>query len=262
MTVKPDWPGKPGTKARAHMDKQVNADEHLKDHAMLELENEYGRTITVRQKTFAELYVEGRYSAAECARQAGFSPATAGTMASKLVGGKEFPHVVEYIAHLRKERERLYGVTTIGQLERLYRLSMGAEQAGQYSAAINAEKIRSALGGLTVDRREQVNTIDQMSRDQITARLMELQQKYPQAFDLTEYVDITNEQGPRGEDPLPKDHVACSFERGFARFVRCWCSFMFAIATDRKICPGFRSFERVHICAEDVCLDNAPGFPV
>jgi hypothetical protein len=75
----------------------------------------------------------------------------------------------------------------------------GAEQAGQYSAAINAEKIRSALGGLTVDRREQVNTIDQMSRDQITARLMELQQKYPQAFDLTEYVDITNEQGPRGE---------------------------------------------------------------
>jgi hypothetical protein len=199
MTVKPDWPGKPGTKARAHMDKQVNADEHLKDHAMLELENEYGRTITVRQKTFAELYVEGRYSAAECARQAGFSPATAGTMASKLVGGKEFPHVVEYIAHLRKERERLYGVTTIGQLERLYRLSMGAEQAGQYSAAINAEKIRSALGGLTVDRREQVNTIDQMSRDQITARLMELQQKYPQAFDLTEYVDITNEQGPRGE---------------------------------------------------------------
>jgi hypothetical protein len=37
--------GKPGTKARAHMDKQVNADEHLKDHAMLELEtNTAGRS--------------------------------------------------------------------------------------------------------------------------------------------------------------------------------------------------------------------------
>jgi hypothetical protein len=92
-------------------------------------------------------------------------------------------------------------VTTIGQLQRLYQLSSGAEEAGQFSAAINAEKIRSALGGLTVDRREQISTIDQMSRDEITARLAALQKQYPQAFVIDGTMkDVTpNEQGTRGE---------------------------------------------------------------
>ena len=108
---------------------------------------------------------------------------------------------MEYIEELRQERERRYGVTTIGQLERLYTLSVGAEEAGQFSAAINAEKIRSALGGLTIDRRETINTIDQLSRDEITTRLAALQKQYPQAFQIeAEYKDVTpNEQGSRGE---------------------------------------------------------------
>ena len=108
---------------------------------------------------------------------------------------------MEYVQELREERQRRYGVTTIGQLERLYKLSSGAEEAGQFSAAINAEKIRSALGGLTVDRREQINTIDQMSRDEITARLAALQKQYPQAFVIEGTAkDITpDEQGTGGE---------------------------------------------------------------
>jgi hypothetical protein len=89
-------------------------------------------------------------------------------------------------------------VTLTGQLERLYKLSRGAEESGQFSAAINAEKIRSALGGLTVDRRENINVIDQMTRDQITARLQELQHKYPQAFVVdAEYTEVT--RGTRGK---------------------------------------------------------------
>ena len=68
--------------------------------------------------------------------------------------GETILTLLEYINELREERERRYGVTTIGQLERLYELSKGAEDAGHFSAAINAEKIRSALGGLTIDRRD------------------------------------------------------------------------------------------------------------
>jgi hypothetical protein len=92
-------------------------------------------------------------------------------------------------------------VTTIGQLERLHQLSSGAEEAGQFSAAINAEKIRAALGGLTVDRREQVNTIDALSREEIVGRLADLQKRYPQAFQIEGTAkDITpDEQGTRGE---------------------------------------------------------------
>ena len=166
-----------------------------------EIEEEFGRQLTNRQMTFAQKIVEGIYSNTECARLAGYSPDVANVSASKLLNGRDYPHVVEYIQELRQERERRYGVTTIGQLERLYSLSRGAEEAGQFSAAINAEKIRSALGGLTIDRRETINTIDQLSRDEITARLAALQKQYPQAFQIeASYKDITpDEQGTRGE---------------------------------------------------------------
>jgi hypothetical protein len=43
------------------------------------------------------------------------------------LNGQDFPHVVERITELREERQRRYGVTTIGQLERLAKLSKGAE---------------------------------------------------------------------------------------------------------------------------------------
>jgi len=159
------------------------------------------RVLTNRQKTFSRFIVEGIYSNAEAARKAGFAETTAAKHASLLLNGRDYPHVLEYIQEMREERERRYAVTTIGQLERLHKLSLGAEENGQFSAAINAEKIRSALGGLTVDRREQVNSIDQLSRDEIVGRLADLQKKYPQAFEIEGTAkDITpHEQGTRGQ---------------------------------------------------------------
>jgi DNA-binding CsgD family transcriptional regulator len=149
-----------------------------------------------RQRTFAELVVDGVYSNTECARRAGFSHAAASDYAKKLLNGVDFPHVVELITELREERQRKYGVTLIGQLTRLAKLSQGAEEANQYSAAIVAEKLRSAMGGLTIDRRETINTLDQLSRDEITAKLAELQSKYPQAFQI---------EGRKIKDVTPRD---------------------------------------------------------
>ena len=157
----------------------------LKGTTVARIEEEHGRVLTERQKIFAELYVEGTYTNTECARRAGFSHDIANVYAAKLLNGNDFPHVVEYIKELREAKERKYGVTTIGQLERLYNLSRGAEDAKQFSAAINAEKLRSALGGLTTDRRETLNRIENMSRDQILDRLQELQHKYPFLRDVT-----------------------------------------------------------------------------
>ena len=164
------------------------------------IEEEHGRQLTNRQMTFARHIVEGIYSNAECARKAGYATDLAKKQASVLLNGRDYPHVLEYIQEIREERERRYGVSTIGQLERLHKLSLGAEEAGQFSAAINAEKIRSALGGLTIDRRETINTIDQLSRDEITARLALLQKQYPQAFVIDGTAeDVTDEQGTRVE---------------------------------------------------------------
>jgi len=158
--------------------------------------------LTNRQNTFAELYVEGIYSSAECVRRAGYADSTAGPYAVKLLNGTDFPHVVDRIQELREERQRRFGVTLDGQLARLAKLSQGAESAKQYSAAITAEKLRSAMGGLTIDRRETINTLDQLSRDEITAKLAELQSKYPQAFQIegTKMKDVSpNESRTRSE---------------------------------------------------------------
>lgn len=161
----------------------------MSDRLAQKIQETSDRKLTERQKTFARLIVEGTYSNTECARRAGF--AVPNQKASVLLNGKDFPHVVEYIKELREERERKYGVTLVGQLQRLTELSKGAEEAGQFSAAINAEKIRSALGGLTIDRRENINRLDDMSRADIVARLAELQKKYPHAFIEGEYKDVT-----------------------------------------------------------------------
>lgn len=155
-----------------------------------DIEAETGRKLTNRQREFARYYVEGIYSNAECARKAGYADPSAASIAGHLLAGKKFPHVVDYIQELRQERERRYGVTVIGQLKRLDELSHGAEEAGQFSAAINAEKIRSALGGLTVDRREQIHQLDDLSREEITSRLAQLRKQYPQAFIEGEYKEV------------------------------------------------------------------------
>jgi len=155
-----------------------------------QLEAEHGRILTTRQKEFARLVVEGKYSNTECARRAGY--AEPAVKASQFLNGRDFPHVLDFVQELRAERERLYGVTLMGQLQRFAELSKSAEDAGQFSAAVNAEKIRSALGGLTIDRRENINTIDQLSRDEIVARLAALQKQYPGLTLDGTMKDVTN----------------------------------------------------------------------
>ena len=156
-----------------------------------EIEEAYGRKLTNRQKVFARHYVDGTHSNAECARLAGYSDRNgiAKVQAHKLLNTKYFPHVAEYVEELREDRERRYGVTLMGQLKRLRVLSEGAEGAGQFSAAINAEKTRSALGGLTVDRREtnHFHAIESMSRDEIENRLIELRKNHPSVFEDAVY---------------------------------------------------------------------------
>lgn len=141
--------------------------------------------LTNRQREFAKYIVEGVYSNAECARKAGYSEDSAKVQASKLLNGRDFPEVPELIKEMREARERRYRITLTGQLKRLEELSRGAEESGQFSAAINAEKIRSALGGLTIDRREanHIHQLDTLSREDIAARLADLRKSYPSAFD-------------------------------------------------------------------------------
>ena len=140
-----------------------------------EIEESHGRKLTNRQKEFAKHFVDGTHSNAECARLAGYTDTNgvARIQAHKLLDSSLFPHVAEYITELREDKERKYGVTLMGQLKRLRDLSVNAEEAGHFYAAINAEKTRAALGGLTTDRREtnHFHAIENMSREEIEGRL-------------------------------------------------------------------------------------------
>lgn len=167
----------------------------------LQIEAETGHKLSMRQRKFAERFVEGDISATQAAIDAGYSPRSAGQQAYKLLNPADSPQVVAYLSQLREDMEMRYGVTKEGMLKRLHTLSRGAEDGGQYSAAINAEKIRASLGGLTIDRRETINTVQDMTKDQVIARLEDLRKKHPSAFAIIEgqYEEVLNEQGPRGE---------------------------------------------------------------
>jgi len=162
----------------------------------LDIEEQHNRKLTNRQKEFARHYVDGTHSNAQCARLAGYSDTNGicKIQAHKLLDPSNFPHVSEYIKELREEREKKYSVTLLGQLIRLSDLSSSAEEAGQFSASINAERIRSALGGLTIDRREtnHYHAIENMSRDEIETRLNDLRKDHPQMFVDAEYKEVND----------------------------------------------------------------------
>tara|TARA_R100001163_G_C5058174_1_gene194764 strand:- start:463 stop:1053 length:591 start_codon:yes stop_codon:yes gene_type:complete len=168
------------------------------EHKAAEIEESHNRKLTNRQKEFARHYVDGTHSNAECARLAGYSDVNGicKIQAHKLLDSKNFPHVSEYIKELREDREKKYGVTLLGQLKRFKELSESAQENGQFSASINAERIRSALGGLTIDRREtnHYHAIENMSRDEIENRLKELRQSHPQMFVDAEYEEVNDKE--------------------------------------------------------------------
>jgi len=163
-----------------------------------EIEESHNRKLTNRQKEFARHYVDGTHSNAQCARLAGYSDVNGicKIQAHKLLDSSNFPHVSDYIKELREEREKKYGVTLLGQLKRFKELSDSAADNGQFSASINAERIRSALGGLTIDRREtnHYHAIENMDRDEIENRLKELRQSHPQMFVDAEYEELNDKK--------------------------------------------------------------------
>lgn len=171
----------------------------------LQIEAETGHKLTLRQRKFAERFVEGDCSGAQAAIEAGYSAKCAAQTAYSLTNPKTHPQVVSYIAQLREDMELRYGVTKEGMLKRLHKLSRGAEDQGQFSAAINAERIRASLGGLTIDRRETISRVEDMTKDQVIARLEDLRKKHPSAFAVIEgdYTEVPN--GRTRSEPLAID---------------------------------------------------------
>ena len=71
------------------------------------------KRLTEMQQKFANLLVrnEGRMTAYECAKEAGYSEDRARVTASELRNPQKYPLVVKYIGELREEYQKKYEVT-------------------------------------------------------------------------------------------------------------------------------------------------------
>ena len=151
------------------------------------------RKLTTKQHKFAVLLVTkgDRMSAKECAIEAGFSEKSAQQAAANLTNPKMFPLVVSEIERLRSEWEQKYKVTYGRHIRRLDDLSRGAEEAGNWAAAVAAEKSRGQAAGLYIDRKEILTgSIDQLSKAEVEEKLKEIEKQFSINTDV---IDITPE---------------------------------------------------------------------
>jgi len=133
--------------------------------------------LTDKQRVFVKIYSEneGRMTPTECARQAGYSEASANVTASVLLNGKRYPKVVNAIIKRRAELEKTHEVKLNKHVQELARLREKSLSEKSYSAAVNAERLRGQAAGLYIDRKEiRTGSIDSMSREEVLKSLKEL----------------------------------------------------------------------------------------
>ena len=133
--------------------------------------------LTDRQQIFVKIFSEneGRLTPTECARQAGYSEASANVTSSQLLNGKRYPKVVEAIIKRRAEIEKTHEVKLNKHVQELARLREKSLSEKSYSAAVNAERLRGQAAGLYIDRKEiRTGSIDSMSREDVLKQLKEL----------------------------------------------------------------------------------------
>ena len=133
--------------------------------------------LTDKQQIFVKIFTdnEGRMTPTECARQAGYSEASANVTSSQLLNGKRYPKVVDAIIAKRAELEKTHEVKLNKHVQELARLREKSLSEKSYSAAVNAERLRGQAAGLYIDRKEiRTGSIDSMSREEVLNKLKEL----------------------------------------------------------------------------------------
>ena len=133
--------------------------------------------LTDKQRVFVKIYAEneGRLTPTECARQSGYSEASANVTSSQLLNGKRYPKVVDAVLKRRAELEKTHEVKLQKHVQELARLREKSLVEKSFSAAVNAERLRGQAAGLYIDRKEiRTGSIDSMSREEVLKSLKEL----------------------------------------------------------------------------------------
>ena len=135
------------------------------------------KRLTPMQMKFAELlvYNEGRLTATECARQAGYEEDRARITAAELRNPNTYPLVAKYIGELREEVQKKYEVTFENHITELARLRDESKNKGAWSAAINAEVARGKAAGLYIDQKIiKYGSLDSLTPAELEAKMKQI----------------------------------------------------------------------------------------
>ena len=158
----------------------------------MQIESKSLRRLTPKQYKFTLLIVTkgDRSSPADLAIEAGYSEKSAPQMAANLQNPKIFPSVVVEIQRMRDEYNEKFKVTYSRHIKRLDVLSHKAEDAGNWNAAVAAEKSRGQAAGLYIDRKEILTgSIDQMTKEEVESKLREIEKQFSINTDFIEIKD-------------------------------------------------------------------------
>ena len=129
-------------------------------------------TLSDLEKKFCEGIAAGK-GKREAAVDAGYSPTSAHVQAARNLKKDK---IIQYIDRLRTDVRRLTNESVSKEVERLDLLIKDALKDSQYSAAVNAIRLKSQLLGFLIEKKEiKTNSLDQMSEDELTQYLTQIQ---------------------------------------------------------------------------------------
>ena len=144
------------------------------------LVNPKTKGLTEKQEKFCRIYATEDVTRTDAARMAGFGEGTAAWAASRFLNGRDYPHILVRVAEIKEELSRKYEVTFDGHIRQLARIREMALESKNFTAAVAAEKSRGQAAGLYISRSEiLVGKIDQMSKEEVLAEIVKLQQQFP-----------------------------------------------------------------------------------
>ena len=156
-------------------------------------------TLSDLEKKFCEGIAAGK-GKREAAVDAGYSPTSAHVQAARNLKKDK---IIQYIDRLRTDVRRLTNESVSKEVERLDLLIKDALKDSQYSAAVNAIRLKAQLLGFLVEKKEiKTNTLDSMSEDDLTQYLTQIRVDHGLLIDdaggliISDQVDDVEPQQP------------------------------------------------------------------
>ena len=142
------------------------------------------KTLTDKQKTFSQMYVENHYGNStltntQVAMKAGYSADSSYQRAYELLNPRICPHVVKYIGELKEDFRIKNNIDPDKHMARLNHLGQIAEQNKNFGVSLRAEELRGKVAGYYIDRQIIKNKgVDDMTEEQLNEQIKKIEEDY------------------------------------------------------------------------------------